>query len=82
MFLLWQRRTELCIFSFWWIYKYTMFMFCLVKRCPLSLRVTPVHAGRHAEPPGQQCGADQKHGHGGGRVSELPYGLRWNQTQI
>ena len=46
------------------------------------LRPTSVHAGRHAEPPGQQCGAYQAYGHGGGRVSELTHGYQWNKAQI
>lgn len=49
---------------------------------PSSLRLTSVHAGRHAEPPGQQCGAHQAHGHGGGRVPELSHEYQRNPAQI
>ena len=48
----------------------------------LCLRVAAVHAGRHAEPPGQQRGADQTHGHGGGGVPERPHGPQQHQAEV
>lgn len=53
---------------------------------PLSLffplRLTSVFVERHAKPPGQQCGAHQAYGHGGGRVPQLSHGYQWNKAQI
>lgn len=50
--------------------------------CASSLRLAAVHAGRHAEPPGQQRGAHQTDGYGGGRVSELPHEHQRNQAEV
>lgn len=49
-------------------------MWYLVVINVIIFRVASVSAGRHAEPPGQQCGRNQIHGDGGGRVRELPHG--------
>lgn len=53
---------------------------CLLTVVGPFLRVTAVHAGWYAEPSGQQCGAHQAHGHGGGRVPELLHEYQWNQA--
>lgn len=45
-----------------------------VYLCFVALRFASVHAGWHAESPGQQCGAYQAHGDGGGGVFELSHG--------